>query len=300
MTAPSLATLARRVLEAARLPRAATVVVACSGGRDSQVLLDVLAHVAKRGRTAGLRLVACGVDHGLRGEAAAELAKAEALAAARGVTFRKVELSVPRGANLQARAREARLAALRRVAAEVSAACIATGHHRDDRAETVVIRVLRGAPIEGLAVLPPVSHDLVRPLIHAPRSQIEAHARRRRLDWADDPSNLDRKHLRVRVRAEVLPLLRELDPRVDDHLVGLAEGASRLPVDAELEALAEASGARGRALVALRDAAREGRPGPVLLSRGRAARWDREGRLVITGDDDLTVGTLGGTGRGER
>ncbi len=267
------------------------------------MLLDVLAHVARRFPGGGLRLIACGVDHGLRREARDELAKAEALAPARGVPFRQVEVSVAHGPNLQARAREARLAALRSVAAEVSASCIATGHHRDDRAETVVIRILRGAPIEGLAVLPPASHDLVRPLIHAPRTQIEAHARRRRLEWADDPSNLDRKHLRVRVRTEVLPLLRELDPRIDEHLAGLAEGAARLPVDAELESLSRATGSRGRAVVALRDAAREGRPGPVLLSRGRAARWDREGRLVITGGvtgDGAASSTAGTRGRGER
>lgn len=208
------------------------VLVACSGGVDSQVLLDVLAHLARptRGKhkTAppAFQLVACGVDHGLRPEAKDELALAEELARARGVAFSSVRVHVAPGSNLQARAREARFAALRRVAAEVGASFIATGHHLGDRAETVLIRILRGAPAPGLAVLPPVSKELIRPLIRASRAQIEAHARRRGLAFAHDPSNVDRRHLRVRVREEVVPLLRSLDPRIEEHLAALADSAS--------------------------------------------------------------------------
>jgi len=236
MTEPSLATLARRALDDADVGQGATIVVACSGGVDSQVLLDVLAHVARpaRGKRTHapprIELVACGIDHGLRPEAHTELALAEELAHARRVPFRKVELAVAAGSNLQARAREARYEALRDVASRVSASFVATGHHLEDRAETVLIRILRGAPVEGLAVLPSASKDLLRPLIHAHRSQIEAHAEQRGLRYARDPSNTDRRHLRVRVREEVLPLLRSLDPRVDDHLVALADGALRARV----------------------------------------------------------------------
>jgi tRNA(Ile)-lysidine synthase len=234
VTAPSLATAARR--ELAFVPYGATIVVACSGGMDSQVLLDVLAHVAQpaRGKRAhappSLRLHACGIDHGLRPEATAELDLAEALAAERAVPFHRIKLGVGQGSNLQARARTARYAALRAFCRRIGASFIATGHHREDRAETVLIRILRGAPIEGLAVLPPLSKDLVRPLIRASREQIEIHARKRALRYAVDPSNRDRRYLRARVRHEVLPLLRALDPRVDEHLVGLAEGAERARV----------------------------------------------------------------------
>lgn len=231
MTLPSLSTLARRVLTDAGVQRGETIVVACSGGVDSQVLLDVLTHCSKpeRGRhhTAPpwFRLVACGVDHGLRPEAKDELALAAELAAARRVPFLSVRVQVAAGSNLQARARDERLAALRRVAAEAGARFIATGHHLDDRAETVLMRILRGAPIQGLAVLPPWSQDLLRPLIHAPRTQIEAHARRRGLAFAVDPSNANHRFLRARVREQVLPMLRSVDPRITEHLVGLADGA---------------------------------------------------------------------------
>lgn len=290
MTLPSLSTLARRVLDGARIARGATIVVACSGGVDSQVLLDVLAHVGKRGR---IRVVACSVDHGLRPAAKDELSLVAALAHDRGVDHHTVEVSVKPGSNLQARAREARWKALRDVAGAVGASRIATAHHREDRAETVLIRILRGAPLEGLAVLAPESHDVVRPLIHASRSRIESHARDRKIAWAEDPSNADPRFLRTRVRKEVLPLLRTLDPRIDEHLVGLADGAIALACRPEsgpdasqgatLDALAKSTGSSARAIAALRGAAaRKDSRLNVLLPGGRSASWDQEGEIVIT------------------
>jgi tRNA(Ile)-lysidine synthase len=233
---PSLATLARRVLEEAGVPHGARVVVACSGGVDSQVLLDVLAHVARPARGARKHApprivpIAVGIDHGLREEASQELDLAEALATARKVPFRRVTLSLRDGSNLQARAREARFSALREVAASEDAPFIATGHQLEDRAETVLIRIVRGAPVEGLAVLAPASKDLLRPLIRASRAQIESHARKRGLQFAVDPSNRNLRHLRVRIREEVLPLLRSLDPQIIEHLAALADGADRARV----------------------------------------------------------------------
>jgi tRNA(Ile)-lysidine synthase len=277
---PSLSTLARRVLDA-HVPQGATILVACSGGVDSQVLLDVLVHVGRRDR---IRVVACGIDHGLRSEAKQELGLVDELARARGVPFRTVEVAVRRGGNLQARARDARWEALRSVAAEVGARKIATAHHRDDRAETVLIRILRGAPLEGLAVLGPATHDVIRPLIAASRSRIESHAIRRRLAWAVDPSNADARHLRSRVRAEVMPLLRTLDPRIEEHLVTLAEGAAKLTlseVDEKLDKLAKTTRSSARAMAALRDAAARGIPASVLLPGGDTAAWDGDGRIVI-------------------
>lgn len=226
MTAPALSTRARRVLDAAELAPGTTIVVACSGGADSQTLLDVLAHVVSRDRRRGLALRAHAVDHGLRASATAEIELARALAAARAVPFSVERVDVARGSNLQARARDARWRSLRSAAARVGGETrIATGHHRDDRAETLLIRLLRGGPLDAFAVLPPCEGDRLRPLIDASRGEILAHAKRRALPFALDPSNDDPRFLRTRVRHELLPLLESIAPAARDHLVALAEEA---------------------------------------------------------------------------
>src|SRR5688572_20374575 len=149
---PSLVTLVRRTLREECGPLAQrSVLAAVSGGGDSQAMLSVLARLAPE---LGFRLAAHGVDHGLRSEAAAELDVAEALATKLGGPFSRTRLQLERGSNLQARAREARYAALRDVARS-SEALIATAHHATDRAETVLLRLLRGAGPRGLAVLAP-------------------------------------------------------------------------------------------------------------------------------------------------
>lgn len=225
MSRATLETLAVRCLaDEVRLPKRARVLVAVSGGPDSMALLDVL---ARRGADLGVSVVAHGVDHGLRAEAAAELDPAAALARARDVPFGRTRVSVARGGNLQARAREARWAALRAAARDAKARFIATAHHADDRAETVLLRVLRGAGPPGLGVLPPRDGDAIRPLIRARRADVEAHVARRGLHVADDPSNRDPRFLRARVRAELLPLMAELDARIVEHLCALADALGR-------------------------------------------------------------------------
>jgi len=284
MTAPSLATRARRVLDRVDVPRGARVLVACSGGLDSQVLLDVLAHLAAGGR---IELVAHGVDHGLRPAAKDELALAAALAARHHVDFSVTRLGLTEGSNLQARAREGRWRALDAAALRAGAAFVATAHHADDRAETVLIRLLRGAPFAGLAVLPARSKDRIRPLIEARRSELAAHAERRSLQFADDPSNRDRRHLRVRVRHELVPLLRALDPRIVEHLCALADEAVSLAPASDLYGVlqrdAEADRLSTRAVAALRDAAAARNPrARIPLGRGRLARWDTRLGIVIS------------------
>lgn len=217
---PSLLTTARRtLLEECGELRSRTVLAAVSGGGDSQAMLSVLARLAPE---LGFSLMAHGVDHGLRPAAAAELDLAEALATKLAVPFTRTRLALARGGNLQARAREARYAALREVAAP-SSALIATAHHADDRAETVLMRLLRGAGPRGLAVLAPRAHDVIRPLLRAEKRDVLLHLQRHCLDFAEDPSNLDAAFLRVRVRTEAMPLLRHLSPQIVRHLNALAD-----------------------------------------------------------------------------
>lgn len=220
---PSLRTLIDRTTRDHRLiAPGETVLVAVSGGPDSMALLHGLSMLRDKRR---FSLVACGVDHGLRIAAAAELDGAETLADRLGIPFVRRHLAVSPGGNLQARAREARHAALAHAAAEQGAHQIATGHHAEDRAETVLIRLLRGSGPRGLACLPPRSGKLIRPMIFAPRSAIDAHLERHGLSLsvANDPSNHDPRFLRTRVRKELLPLLRALSPGIVNHLTGLSD-----------------------------------------------------------------------------
>jgi tRNA(Ile)-lysidine synthase len=217
---PSLVTTVRRTLvEECSLTPGQSLLLAVSGGGDSQAMLSVLARLAPE---LGFRLQAHGVDHGLRHEAAAELDLAEALASKLGVPFARTRVDVPRGANLQARARAARYEALRN-AARASNALIATAHHATDRAETVLLRLLRGSGPRGLAVLAPRAHDVIRPLVRAEKSDVLLHLTRHCVDFAEDPSNTDAAFLRVRVRHELVPLLAQLSPQIVRHLNALAD-----------------------------------------------------------------------------
>jgi tRNA(Ile)-lysidine synthase len=225
---PALLTLAKQALTGdASVPRGEVLVAAVSGGPDSMALLHVLARIAP---PLGVVLHAHGVDHGLRAEAAHELDVAESFAKKLAIPFERTVLRVARGGNLQARARAARFEALAAAARAVGARTIATAHHADDRAETVLLRLMRGAGPRGLAVLPAraplAGHDdleLVRPLLRARRAAVTAHVERHAIPFSTDPSNTDPRFLRVRVRRELMPLLEELSPGIVDHLVALAD-----------------------------------------------------------------------------
>jgi tRNA(Ile)-lysidine synthase len=230
---PTLLRITERTIREERLfGEGDCVLVAVSGGPDSMALLHVLARLAP---SRGVRLAAHGVDHGLRPEAPAELALARAFAEDLGIAFDTTRITVSPGSNLMARAREARHAALsaaldkfvRGERAEPSQARLATAHHADDRAETLLMRLLRGTGPAGLAVLPPRTGHLVRPFIRARRQAILAHLDRHHIASASDPTNSDPRFLRTRVRSELLPRMAELSPRIVDHLCALADDMAR-------------------------------------------------------------------------
>jgi tRNA(Ile)-lysidine synthase len=199
------------------------VIVAVSGGRDSMALLHVLARLAER---LGLTLHAHGVDHGLRAEAARELDLAERFASELGVPFSRSELALEPGGNLQMRARLARYAALDALADRLSARWVATAHHAHDRAETLLMQLLRGSRPRALAVLPAWSERRLRPFVRSERAAITRHLLRHGIAHSDDPSNQNRRFLRVRVRDELLPLMEELAPGVVERLNHIADELS--------------------------------------------------------------------------
>ena len=254
------------------MPDRAGVLLGVSGGSDSQALLHVLSRLAPR---LGFELFAHGVDHGLRPEAAAELDRCEALARRESIPFGRSRITLAPGGNLMQRARTARYRELGRAADTLGASFIATAHHADDRAETVLLRLFRGAGPRGLAVLPPRTDALLRPMIRARRTDVQAHLRRHGIEFATDPTNTNPRFLRTRVRQEVLPLLESISPRIVDHLNALADQLS----DPEAPTLRDADGAAiplGRAharalshLLGNRDTNAE-----IWLPGGRSVRFD--------------------------
>jgi len=180
-----------------------TVLVAVSGGADSVALLHLLHELAPVWR---LTLHVLHVDHGLRPDSAADGRFVRELGERLGVPVDVERVHVGPG-SVEAAARAARYAALEAAAARVGAARIALGHTLDDQAETVLMRVLEGAGVRGLAAIPPVRGRIIRPLLDIRRAALRDMLAAEGLDWVEDPSNRDPKFLRNRIRHELLPLL---------------------------------------------------------------------------------------------
>ncbi len=178
------------------------IAVAVSGGMDSVVLLDVLVEIAAWHRG---ELMVVTVDHGTP-HAARHAAWVEAHAASLGLPCRVFAVS-PKSTS-EEHLREARYAAFEGVAADR----IALGHHADDLAETVLLHLLRGTGVRGLAGMARRRGRYVRPLLDESRDSLVAWAAKRGLGWVEDPSNASHGPLRNRLRHEVLPLLEAARP----------------------------------------------------------------------------------------
>lgn len=218
----------RTLREECELGRNSGILLGVSGGPDSMALLTVLVELAPR---LGYRLAACGVDHGLRAEAAKELDLVEAYCRTLGVVFHRRQVSVPQRSNIQAHARDARYEALSTCAAELDLTYVATAHHREDRAETVLLRLLRGAGPDGLAVLSPKQGNRLRPMIRVSKASVRAYVEKRCIPHVEDPSNHNPRFQRVRVRHELVPLMQELSPGIIEHLCNLADELAQPPLD---------------------------------------------------------------------
>jgi tRNA(Ile)-lysidine synthase len=188
------------------------VILAVSGGIDSMVLLHLVAGGDSRDN---VRAVAT-YDHGT-GDAATESAELVASVA----SALRFPVVVGRSAidgryATEAEWRDARWTFLRDVASSLDA-LVVTAHNRDDQVETVAMRILRGSGARGLAGLL-AETDVLRPLIEVSRREIELHARKHRLAFVRDPSNESMRHLRNRVRLQILPALESYSPGFRDEL----------------------------------------------------------------------------------
>src|SRR5262249_28641844 len=267
------------VLEDARVGPADHVLAAVSGGPDSIALLVALAELARPG---GWHVTAAHVDHGLRGEeGASERAAVAAVAASLGVALVDRRLALERGSGLEGRARRARRRALVSMAAEVGATRIALGHTADDQAETVLLRLLRGAGRGALGGMRAARGRLLRPLLASTRADVRHFLADRRVAFVLDRSNADLPHARNRPRRLVMPLLAaEFNPRVGSALAALA--ARLHDEDDLLDALATARRAAlirdGRLAVAVADE-------PAALGRRIVRAWlDGGARAGVTAE----------------
>ena len=211
------------------LPASARIAVAFSGGVDSSVLLDAVVRVA-----GAARCVALHVHHGLSPHADAWLAHGEAFARERGVEFdaQRLEVSRGTGASVEAAARDARYRALDAMCAARGVHTLWLAQHADDQAETVLLQLLRGAGLAGLAAMAPeflpagASAARVRPLLHLLRAQLEQYASAHDLHWIDDESNADTRYARNALRHEVTPALTVHFPGFRDALARTAAHAA--------------------------------------------------------------------------
>ena len=223
--------LARRVLDTIRrhalLRRGDRVLVALSGGPDSVALLRLLRELEAAGE-----LSVAGVahlNHGLRDAANGDEEFCRTLAAELGLAFRCDLIDVRARAarlrtSLEDAGRQARYELFERVATELGADVIATGHTRDDQAETFLLRLLRGAGPRGLAGIHPRSGRVVRPLLDVGRDELRAYLAALGQPFREDESNRDLTIPRNRIRHELLPVLtRDFSPGITDVLAREAE-----------------------------------------------------------------------------
>ena len=237
------------------------VLAGVSGGSDSIAMLVLLAECRK---VRPFRLTATVVNHSLREGVDREIALVRETAARLGI--RLIVATIPREeaaaaaerGSLQAWARERRYELLLETAAAVGATHIATGHTRNDQAETVMLRLLRGAGVDGICGIPSVRSlssaiQVIRPVLSFGREELRELLYSMEIPFADDPSNADPRFLRVRVRRELLPAMEAMAPGVSVRLAALASDAaalvsffetSVLPSDRLFQPLRLASGIR--------------------------------------------------------
>lgn len=202
------------------------VVVGVSGGADSVALL----HILSRLKDLNLEITAAHLNHGIRAEEAERDSRfVERAAADLGLRFehKKVDTLAykeERKLSLEDAARELRYEFFNEVMENLGASKIATAHTRDDQAETILMRLLRGSGLRGLSGIPPISRGcLIRPLLFVSREEIENYLKSNGIEWVEDSTNASTEFLRNRVRQELIPILTEYNPQLTDTLSRTAD-----------------------------------------------------------------------------
>lgn len=211
------------------LQRGDRVLCAVSGGVDSMVLLRLLHRLS---RFHGFSVNAATFDHRIRPEGAGDVDFVLRCCEAWGIPCQAGSADVPAEAararaGLEETARRLRYAFLEATADQIGADRIATAHNADDNAETVLLHLLRGSGLQGLGGIAPVRGRIIRPLLGVSRSEIESWCAATDTPHVEDATNADTAYTRNYLRHEVLPLLRERNPRLLTTLGRMAEGLRR-------------------------------------------------------------------------
>lgn len=180
-----------------------TYVVAVSGGVDSMVLLDLLVHKKS------LKLIVAHYDHGIRDDSNKDRNLVQSASDKYGLPFVFDEGNLGSDTS-EAAAREARYKFLAKVRLAASAKAIITAHHQDDLIETAIINILRGTNRRGLSSLKS-RPDILRPLLHIPKSDLLGYAKTQNIKWHEDSTNTDETYLRNYVRKNILPRFSQAD-----------------------------------------------------------------------------------------
>ena len=206
-------------------PPGGLILCAVSGGRDSVCLLDCL---WKLGRARDFRVAAAHLNHGMRPTAQRDEDLVRALCAERNIPFYTETVDVYAlcavwRLTVEETGRRARYDFLRRTADALAADFIATAHHRDDQAETVLLQLLRGTGPQGLTGIPPVRDGIIRPLLDTPRAAIDDYIAQNRLPYVTDETNLDTHYARNRLRLDIMPQLLAINPAAAAHIARTAD-----------------------------------------------------------------------------
>lgn len=207
------------------LPEEGLILCAVSGGRDSMALLHLLWTMSGE---RGFSVAAAHYNHQLRPTAGRDEEFVRAWCGERDIPFFCGRGNVPAcaaetGRSLEDAARMLRYRFLEETADRLGAERIATAHHREDNAETVLLHLLRGAGLQGLTGIPPVRGRIVRPLLETSREAINAYVEENAIPYQEDETNLDPAYTRNRLRLEVMPLLEALSPGYAGRIACAAE-----------------------------------------------------------------------------